>query len=139
MFQKSKYLLIGLVTCLIVATATFALSVTWDAANNAVVITSVTPLAVEERNVNSITMEAGKQEVKETTFKGLKAIEVDGKIYFGLTEWTDKMRKTGKEVKTTFSDNVFNVLIDEQNIFILKKDAILYREIVYIDSEYYID
>jgi len=77
--------------------------------------------------------------VKETTFKGLKAIDVDGKIYFGLTEWTDKMRKTGKEVKTTFSDNVFNVLIDEQNIFILKKDAILYREIVYIDSEYYID
>lgn len=114
-------------------------SVTWDAVNNAVVITSAAPLAIEEKNISSPTIKAGEQGVKETTFKGLKAIDVDGKIYFGLTEWTDKMRKTGKEVKTTFSDNVFNVLIDEQNIFILKKDAILYREIVYIDSEYYID
>ncbi len=179
MFQKSKYLLIGLVTGLIVATATFAMaanpiklivngqeiqcdvppqningrvlvparfvaeslgaSVTWDAANNAVVITSVTPLAVEERNVNSITMEAGKQEVKETTFKGLKAIEVDGKIYFGLTEWTEKMREGGKQVRIMLKNNGANVLIDKQDIFIPKDDSIIYNEIVYVNNKYYVD
>ena len=130
MFQKSKYLLIGLVTGLIVATATFALaanpikfiingqeiqcdvppqningrvlvparfvaeslgaSVTWDAANNAVVITSVTPLAVEEKNISSPTVEAGEQGVKETTFKGLKAIEVKGEVYFSKHEYESK-------------------------------------------------
>lgn len=179
MFQKSKYLLIGLVTGLIMATATFALaanpiklvvngqeiqcdvppqningrvlvparfvaeslgaSVTWDAANNAVVITSVTPLVVEEKNISSPTVEAGEQEVKETTFKGLKAIEVDGKIYFGITEWTNKMRNTGKEVKITWDDKTFNIQIDDQNVVIPKKDAIIYKEIAYIDSQYYID
>lgn len=179
MFQKSKYLLIGLVTGLIVATATFALaanpiklivngqeiqcdvppqningrvlvparfiaeslgaSVTWDSAENAVVITSVTPLAVEERNVNSITMEAGKQEVKETTFKGLKAIEVDGKIYFGLTEWTEKMREEGKQVRIMLKNNGANVLIDKQDILIPKDDSIIYNEIVYVNNKYYVD
>ena len=179
MFQKSKYLLIGLVTGLIMATATFALaanpiklvvngqeiqcdvppqningrvlvparfvaeslgaSVTWDAANNAVVITSGKPLAVEEKSVSSPTVEAGEQEVKETTFKGLKAIEVDGKIYFGITEWTNKIQNTGKEVKITWDDKTFNIRIDDQNVVIPKKDAIIYKEIAYIDSQYYID
>ena len=130
MFQKSKYLLIGLVVGLILATATFAMaanpikliingqeiqcdvapqningrvlvparfvaeslgaSVTWDAANNAVVITSVTPLAVEEKNISSPTVEAGEQGVKETTFKGLKAIEVNGEVYFSKHEYESK-------------------------------------------------
>lgn len=179
MFQKTKYLLIGLVTGLIMATATFALadnpikliingqeiqcdvspqningrvlvparfvaeslgaSVAWDAAKNAVVITSGTPLVVEEKSVSSPTVEAGEQEVKETTFKGLKAIEVDGKIYFGITEWTNKIQNTGKEVKITWDDKTFNIQIDDQNVVIPKKDAIIYKEIAYIDSQYYID
>jgi hypothetical protein len=179
MFQKSKYLLIGLVTGLIMATATFAMaanpiklivngqeiqcdvppqningrvlvparfvaeslgaSVTWDGAKNAVVITSAAPLAVEEKNISSPTVEEGEQGVKETAFKGLKAIEVDGKIYFGFTEWTNKMRNTGKEVKITWDDKTFNIQIDDQNVVIPKKDAIIYKEIAYIDSQYYID
>lgn len=130
MKRFSTGLIIGLVTGLIVATATFALaanpiklivngqeiqcdvppqningrvlvparfvaeslgaSVTWDAANNAVVITSVTPLAVEEKNISSPTVEAGEQGVKETTFKGLKAIEVKGEVYFSKHEYESK-------------------------------------------------
>ena len=131
MFQKTKYLLIGLITGLIMATATFALadnrikliingqeiqcdvspqningrvlvparfvaeslgaSVAWDSAKNAVVITSsVTPLVVEEKSVSSPTVEAGEQEVKETTFKGLKAIEVKGEVYFSKHEYESK-------------------------------------------------
>lgn len=179
MFQKSKYLLIGLVTGLIMATATFALaanpiklivngqeiqcdvppqningrvlvparfiaeslgaSVAWDAANNAVVITSGKPLSVEEKSVSSPTVEAGEQEVKETTFKGLKAIEVDGKIYFGLTEWTEKMREGGKQVRIMLKNNGANVLIDKQDIFIPKDDSIIYNEIVYVNNKYYVD
>lgn len=130
MKRFSTGLIVGLVTGLIVATATFALaanpiklivngqeiqcdvppqningrvlvparfvaeslgaSVTWDAANNAVVITSVTPLAVEEKNISSPTVEAGEQGVKETTFKGLKAIEVKGEVYFSKHEYESK-------------------------------------------------
>jgi hypothetical protein len=130
MFQKSKYLLIGLVTGLIVATATFAMaanpiklivngqeiqcdvppqningrvlvparfvaeslgaSVTWDSTNNAVVITSGTPLVVERKDVSSPTVEAGEQGVKEITFKGLKAIEVKGEVYFSKHEYENK-------------------------------------------------
>lgn len=62
-------------------------SVAWDGTNNAVVITSVKPLVVEEKDVSSPTVEAG---VKETTFKGLKAIEVKGEVYFSKREYENK-------------------------------------------------
>lgn len=64
-------------------------NVAWDAANNAVVITSVTPLEVEENDVSSPTVE-GEQGVKETTFKGLRAIEVKGEVYFSKQEYESK-------------------------------------------------
>lgn len=118
MKRFSTGLIIGLITGLIMATATFAMadnpikliingqeiqcdvspqnifvaeslgaSVAWDGTNNAVVITSVKPLVVEEKDVSSPTVEAG---VKETTFKGLKAIEVKGEVYFSKREYENK-------------------------------------------------
>lgn len=171
MFRKSKYLLIGLVTGLIVATATFALaanpikliingqeiqcdvppqningrvlvparfvaeslgaSVTWDAANNAVVITSVTPLAVEEKSVSSPTVEEGEQGVKETTFKGLKAIEVNGEVYFSKNEYESKYAsKIEKDSNwLNFYESIFknteNYIVFDGRTYIISS---LYRE-----------
>lgn len=186
MKRFSTGLIIGLVTGLIVATATFALaanpiklivngqeiqcdvppqningrvlvparfvaeslgaSVTWDAANNAVVITSVTPLAVEEKNVSSPTVEAGEQEVKETTFKGLKAIEVDGKIYFSGIDYS---RKYEKGPGTPYSpgygiDKGANMLTYSDSngqttpIATINEDSIqIYSHFSYINVKYY--
>ncbi len=130
MKRFSTGLIVGLVTGLLMATATFAMadnpikliingqeiqcdvppqningrvlvparfvaeslgaSVTWDSTNNAVVITSAAPLAGEEKNISSPTVEAGEQGVKETTFKELKAIEVKGEVYFSKHEYESK-------------------------------------------------
>lgn len=123
MKRFSTGLIVGLITGLIMATATFAMaanpikliingqeiqcdvapqningrvlvparfvaeslgaSVTWDSTNNAVVITSAAPLAVEEKS---------NMEVTETTFKGMSAIIVNGQTYFNAGQYAEILR-----------------------------------------------
>jgi len=120
-------------------------SVAWDAANNAVVITSVTPLAVEEKNISSPTVEAREQEVKETTFKGLKAIEVDGVIYFSTTDYGLKNSKPGEPYSPVYGiDKDANMLTysdsngQTTSITNINEDSIqIYSYCSYINVKYY--
>ena len=106
-------------------------SVAWDAANNAVVITSAAPLAGEEKSVSSPTVEAGEQEVKETTFKGLKAIEVNGEVYFSKNEYESKYAsKIEKDSNwLNFYESIFknteNYIVFDGRTYIISS---LYRE-----------
>ena len=174
MFQKTKYLLIGLITGLIMATATFAMaanpikliingqeiqcdvppqningrvlvparfvaeslgaSVTWDSTNNAVVITSATPLAVEEKS---------NMEVTETTFKGMSAIIVNGKTYFNAGEYSSILENGELNSKNKISydkdSKVSTIYIDGNLIKIpfTDENIQIYKGQTYFNTKFY--
>ncbi len=60
-------------------------AVEWNTANNSVIITS---------KIGPVTQEPVKEDedVTETTFKGIRAIEVNGQVYFNANEYSEILR-----------------------------------------------
>jgi hypothetical protein len=164
MKRFSTGLIVGLVTGLLMATATFAMadnpikliingqeiqcdvspqningrvlvparfvaeslgaSVAWDGVNNAVVITSGTPLAAEKKLDMGIT---------ETTFNGISAIIVKGQTYFNAGQYAEILRNGELNPKNKISydqeskistiyigENLIEIPFTDENIQIYK-------------------
>lgn len=76
-------------------------------------------------------------DIIETKFNGMRAVLINNKTYFSITDWTSNLKKNGKEINVEFDINDFFIDINNVKKTISKKDSIIYNETVYIDSKYY--
>jgi hypothetical protein len=115
-------------------------SVAWDGAKNAVVITSSNTSELDTKipqNSGIIQPEKEGKNITETTFEGMRAIKVDGVIYFSITDWFASLSKEGKTTSLYFEKNPFQLIIDSDTVMIPKTDYIVYNNIAYINSKYF--
>ncbi|MDD4429465.1 MAG: copper amine oxidase N-terminal domain-containing protein [Paludibacter sp.] len=109
-------------------------NVAWDAANNAVVITSVTP-----------SLKVGNQEVKitETTFNGMRAIIVNGQTYFNAGQYAEILRNGELNPKNKISfdqdSKISTIYIDEDLIKIpfTDENIQIYKGQTYFNTRFY--
>lgn len=129
-------------------------SVEWDEKNNAVLIQTNQPInqPINQPLNSSVNSSVNQQtntnkevsKIEETTFNGLKAIIVDGQIYFDRSDYTEKFyyQKTINKAEYGW-DKINNTLIYRVNdiediiIPITQDDVKIYLGKTHIHSKYY--
>lgn len=126
-------------------------TVVWDSVNNTVVIknnsvNTQSSVDVTKPVTNTpipiiSTPIAG--EIKETTFKGLKAIEKGGNTYFLLNDYIEKIRIANPKniIKIDMQNRIIDIIINGEKSFlpILNKDVVVYENYSYLDAKYYLE
>ncbi|MDD2287949.1 MAG: copper amine oxidase N-terminal domain-containing protein [Bacteroidales bacterium] len=111
-------------------------NVEWDGKNRVVRV-------IGEGFKNTPSVNSDQDSIKETTFKGLKAIEKNGEVYFLLSQYITNIRMSNPQnyITKNDKDNIYELYVNgnKHTFSKVKEIGIIHDDNIYVNVKNYIE